>query len=243
MTDKKLVIVSGGTKGLGLEVVKQLLASKYFVVCIGRTKPQSVIDLEVKYPQYFSYEVFDFVETGEIKKLAKSISKKYGRVYGLVNNAAVGHDGVLATMHESEISQLIKVNIEAPILLTKYLVRAMLIQQKGRVINISSIIASTGFNGLAVYGATKAALNGFTKSLSREVGKANITVNSIAPGYMETDMTQGLQGEKLASIKRRSPLGKLANVDDVAKGVLYLMDESSNSITGTTLTIDAGSTA
>lgn len=243
MTDKKLVIVSGGTKGLGLEVVKQLLCSRYIVVCIGRTKPSTVNELEVKYPNNFFYEAFDFIETDKIKDLAKVISKKYGRVYGLVNNAAVGHDGVLATMHESDISQLIKVNVEAPILLTKYLVRGMLIQQKGRIINISSIIATTGFNGLAVYGATKAALEGFTKSLSREIGKANITVNSIAPGYMETDMTAGLQGEKLASIKRRSPLGKLANVSDVAKGVLFLMDESSNSITGTTLTIDAGSTA
>jgi len=243
MTDKKLVIVSGGTKGLGLEVVNQLLDKNYYVVCIGRTKPQAVNELEVQYPNSFCYEAFDFVETDKIKDLAKVISKKYGRVYGLVNNAALGHDGVLATMHESNITQLIKVNVEAPILLTKYLVRGMLIQQKGRVINISSIIASTGFNGLAVYGATKAALEGFTKSLSREIGKANITVNSIAPGYMETDMTVGLQGNKLASIKRRSPLGKLANVSDVAKGVLFLMDESSNSITGTTLTIDAGSTA
>ena len=113
----------------------------------------------------------------------------------------------------------------------------------GRIINISSIIATTGFNGLSVYGATKAALAGFTRSLAREVGKANITVNTLAPGYMETDMTTALQGEKLESIRRRSPLGHLAKVEDAAYAVSYLLSEKAASITGTTITVDAGSTA
>lgn len=119
----------------------------------------------------------------------------------------------------------------------------MLINQQGRIINVSSIIASTGFSGLSVYGATKAAMTGFTKSLAREVGKAGITVNTIAPGYMETDMTTGLEGEKLDSIRRRSPLGHLATATDVAQAISYLLSEKAANITGTTLTIDAGSTA
>jgi 3-oxoacyl-[acyl-carrier protein] reductase len=243
MSTQKLVIVTGGTKGLGFGIVSLLLEEGYKVVCVGRSKPERVDGLENKFPESFYYEKFDFSEVEKIREFCKVLSKNYGRAYGLVNNAALGHDGVLATMHESDISQLIKVNVEAPILLTKYLIRGMLIEQQGRIINISSIIASTGFNGLSVYGATKAALAGFTKSLCREVGKANITVNTIAPGYMETDMTSSLQGEKLASIKRRSPLGKLASVNDVAKGVMFLMNENSSLITGTTLTIDGGSTA
>jgi 3-oxoacyl-[acyl-carrier protein] reductase len=146
-------------------------------------------------------------------------------------------------MHESDISRALRVNVEAPILITKYLLRPMLINQRCRIINISSIIGTTGFNGLAVYGASKAALNGFTKSLSREVGKANITVNSVAPGYMSTDMTKNLQGDKLKSIKRRSPLGELASVDDVANMINYLLSEEAKMITGTIMTVDAGSTA
>ena len=146
-------------------------------------------------------------------------------------------------MHESQISELIKVNIEAPIFLTKYASRSMLMKLRGRIINISSIIASTGFNGLSVYGATKASLNGFTKSLARELGKAKITVNTIAPGYMQTAMTSGLQGKKLESIKRRSPLGHLATVTDVAGTVAYLLSNDAKNITGTTITVDAGSTA
>lgn len=146
-------------------------------------------------------------------------------------------------MHEKDIDEIIKVNIHAPILLTKYLCRSMLLNQDGRIINVSSIIGSTGFNGLSIYGASKSSLSGFTKSLSRELGKAGITVNSLAPGYMNTDMTKNLDGNKLESIIRRSPLKKLANVDDVASAALFLLSDEASSITGTTITIDAGSTA
>ena len=146
-------------------------------------------------------------------------------------------------MHETDIHELIKVNIEAPILLTKYLSRSMLLNRNGRIVNIGSIIGSTGFNGLSVYGATKSALGGFTKSLSRELGKANITVNVVAPGYMKTQMTEGLQGNKLSSIIRRSPLGRLADVSDAAAAVDYLLSEGASSVTGSIITVDAGSTA
>jgi 3-oxoacyl-[acyl-carrier protein] reductase len=160
-----------------------------------------------------------------------------------MNNAAIGNDGILGTMHESQIHDLIKINIEAPILLTKYISRIMLMNQEGRIVNISSIIASTGYNGLSVYAATKSALNGFTKSLSRELGKANISVNAIAPGFMTTEMTNDLKDDKLDSIIRRSALKRLASTTDVANGVIFLLSQANDNITGTTITIDAGSTA
>ena len=119
----------------------------------------------------------------------------------------------------------------------------MLLNRNGRIVNIGSIIGSTGFNGLSVYGATKSALGGFTKSLSRELGKANITVNVVAPGYMKTQMTEGLQGNKLSSIIRRSPLGRLADVSDAAAAVDFLLSEGASSVTGSIITVDAGSTA
>ena len=237
-----VVVVTGGTRGLGLAISKKLVSVGYKVVVVGRQQSDECKEW-LESTEYAVFESYDFINTAGIHAFSKYIIKKYGRPYGLVNNAAVGLDGVLATMHESDISTAIKVNIEAPLILTKYLHRSMLINQRGRIINISSIIGSTGFKGLAVYGATKAALNGFTKSLSREVGKAGITVNSVAPGYMATDMTQGLEGEKLESIKRRSPLGELAHVDDVASMVNYLLSEEAKMITGTIITVDAGSTA
>ncbi len=239
----KVVVVTGGTRGLGLAIVRRLLEEDYRLVAVGRNCSGELSSLVQENPGRVSFEAYDFAETAGIHEFALHLGRQYGRIYGLVNNAALGHDGILATMHEQEISALLKVNVEAPILLTKYLLRPMLINRGGRVINISSIMAGTGFSGLAVYGATKAALGGFTRSLAREVGRAGITVNTVAPGYMQTDMTGSLQGGKLEAIKRRSPLGKLAGVRDVAEGVAYLMGESAAMVTGTTLTIDAGSTA
>jgi 3-oxoacyl-[acyl-carrier protein] reductase len=238
-----LIIVTGASKGLGLAICKRLLESNYKVVGIARSKTDEFQALENENKENLVYVQYDFNNTKDIHELVKSITKEYGNIYGLINNAALGHDGVLGTMHESQISELIRVNVEAPILLTKYASRSMLMKLRGRIINIGSIIASTGFNGLSVYGATKASLNGFTKSLARELGKAKITVNTIAPGYMQTAMTAGLQGEKLESIKRRSPLGHLATVEDVAGTVVYLLSNDAKNITGTTITVDAGSTA
>jgi 3-oxoacyl-[acyl-carrier protein] reductase len=236
------VLVTGATRGLGLAIARRLAADAYKVIVVGRHCSPEAERWLADTPDA-CFEPFDLENTSGIHAFSQHITKRHGRLYGLVNNAALGLDGVLATMHESEIGRVLKVNVEAPILLTKYLLRPMLINQRGRVVNISSIIGSTGFKGLAVYGATKAAMNGFTKSLSREVGKAGITVNSVAPGYMETAMTSGLEGEKLESIKRRSPMGKLATVEDVAHAVAFLMGAQGAMITGSILTVDGGSTA
>jgi len=239
----KLVIVTGASKGLGLAICERLLGENYKVVGISRSQTSEFEALQKKNTETLFYKQYDFANTEDIQNLVREITKVYGNIYGLVNNAALGHDGVLGTMHESQIHELIKVNVESPILLTKYVIRSMLMGLQGRVINIGSIIASTGFSGLSVYGATKASLSGFTKSLARELGRATITVNTIAPGYMKTDMTSGLEGEKIESIKRRSPLGNLATVEDVAGTVSYLLGDDAKNITGTTITVDAGSTA
>ncbi len=239
----KLIIVTGASKGLGLAICERLLKEEYKVVGISRSMTDEFAALQTKFPETLFRETYDFANTDDIQKLVRIITKTHGNIYGLINNAALGHDGVLGTMHESQIHELIKVNVESPILLAKYASRSMLMKLQGRVINIGSIIASTGFNGLSVYGATKASMSGFTKSLARELGKANITVNTVAPGYMKTAMTSGLEGEKLKSIERRSPLGHLATVEDVAGTVSYLLSDDAKNITGTTITVDAGSTA
>ncbi len=239
----KLIVVTGSSKGLGLAICARLLNEGYKVVGISRTITDEFEALQKEFPETLFREAYDFSNTDDIQNLVRTITKAYGNIYGLINNAALGHDGVLGTMHETQIKELIAVNVEAPILLTKYASRSMLMKLQGRVINIGSIIASTGFNGLSVYGATKASMSGFTKSLARDLGKAKITVNTIAPGYMATAMTSGLEGEKLKSIERRSPLGHLATVEDVAGTVSYLLSDDAKNITGTTITVDAGSTA
>lgn len=237
----KTVIVTGARRGLGLAICKKLAADGYKVLAVARTDSPELNALCEGGDVYF--EPFDLLDTEKIHSWFVGLSKKHGRIYGLVNNAAVGADGVLATMHEHDIEQSLKINLQSPIVLTKYVSRSMLLGGSGRIINISSIIGSTGFSGLSVYAATKAGLIGFTKSLSRELGKANITVNCIAPGYMDTDMTKGIAADKLLSIKRRSPSGKLATVESVSASVSFLLGDGGDMINGTTITVDAGSTA
>ncbi|MEW5681726.1 MAG: SDR family oxidoreductase [Pseudomonadota bacterium] len=239
----KLVVVTGASRGLGLAICRQLLSAGYQVVALARTQSPELSALAARHATALSFIPVDLSDLDAIAPLCTELVKTHGRPYALINNAAVGYDGVLATMHNSEINTLLNLNIQAPILLCKYLLRPMLLNQSGRIVNISSIIARTGFNGLSVYAASKAALEGFSKSLAREVGKAGITVNCVAPGYMQTDMTNSLQGEKLESIKRRSPLGRLATPDDAAGAVLYLLSEQAAAVTGTVITVDAGSTA
>ncbi|WP_334027369.1 SDR family NAD(P)-dependent oxidoreductase [Alteromonas sp. P256] len=242
-SQKKTVILTGASRGLGLAICNQLLQENYFVVAISRSLSSELSNLCDSHPLSIAHLSYDLANLDAIHTLCKAIIEEFGRPYALVNNAAVGHDGVLATMHNSEINSLLNINVQAPILLSKYLSRSMMLNRTGRIINISSIIASTGFSGLSVYAASKAAIEGFTRSLSREVGKAGITVNCVAPGYMQTEMTSSLQGEKLESVKRRSPLGRLASPADAASAVLYLMSEQAKSMTGTIITVDAGSTA
>ncbi len=242
MSDK-FVIITGGSRGLGLETVNLLLKNNYKVIVVSRNESDELKSIIKKNKDKIFFKKFDLSNTGEIKNIVSEISREHGRVYGLINNAALGFDGILATMHEKEIGEIIKVNIEAPILLAKYVSRMMLLNNDGRIINIASIIASTGFNGLSVYAASKSALIGFTKSLSRELGKANITVNSISPGYLETDMTQKMKDDNFAKIVRRSPMNRLASLSDVSNAIIYLLSKEAHSVTGINLTIDAGSTA
>lgn len=240
----KLVCVTGISRGLGFAITKKLLSEGYHVVGISRSQTNEVNKLLKSNAGYFNFETFD-LELDNPSKLFKKINSEFGYLYGLVNNAAIGLDGVLATMHDSEIEKVMCVNLTNTILFTKYAIRSILLneQKTGRIINISSIIAKTGFNGLSVYAASKAGLIGFTKSLARELGRANICVNAILPGYMQTDMSKGIKDENLRSIIRRSPLKKLVNIKDVSHMVSYLISDKAQHITGASLTVDAGSTS
>ena len=126
--------------------------------------------------------------------------KNFGPIYGLVNNAAVSFEGALSLMHNSQIEQLVRLNTLSPIVLTKYVVRSMMADGGGRIVNIASIIGFTGYSGLAGYAATKASMIGFTRSLAREVGRMGVNVNAVAPGFVDTEMTQGLKGEQRQQI-------------------------------------------
>lgn len=239
----KKVLVTGASRGLGLAITKRLLDDGYHVIGLSRLVSDEFLDLITDGTvDRISHIPFDLNNTEDIPRMFQDIHACHGSLYGLVNNAALGNDGVLATMHHSDIARLIRVNLEAPILLAKFASRQMLVARQGRIVNISSIIGHTGYSGLSVYAATKSGINGFTRSLSRELGKYQITVNSVSPGFMETDMTAPLLGEKLESVRRRTSLG-LPSVEDVAASVAFLLSSDASRITGTIMTVDGGSTA
>jgi 3-oxoacyl-[acyl-carrier protein] reductase len=236
----ELVIVTGTSGRLGAAIARRAVGDGFDVVGVAR-RPVDPSSISPDGSRYHHIE-FDLSAIDDIGALVARIVNDFGKPYALVNNAAVGTDGLLPTMHNADIDAAIRLNVTSPIVLTKYVVRHMLTLRRGRVVNISSIVARTGYRGLAVYGASKAAMEGFTRSLARDIGRRNVTVNAVAPGFLETDMTAGL-GDQLERIVNRSALGRFADVDEVAASVSYLLSDGAAGVTGTTLTVDAGSTA
>jgi len=241
------VLVTGGSRGIGLAIARRIAGAGYNVIAVARRESDELREaIRVVMEQGrggLHFRSFDLGDTDAIPALARNLRDEFGAIFGLVNNAGIGTEGLLATMHNSDIEALVRLNVLSPIILTKHLVRHMMADGAGRIINISSIIASTGYNGLSVYGATKAAATGFTRSLAREVGKLGITVNAIAPGFVDTELTQGLSEDQRQRIAGRSALRRLPETDDIARMVEYLLGDGGRNITGSVLTIDAGNTA
>lgn len=241
------VIVTGGSRGLGLGIARKLAGAGYRVIAIARKENSELEaarrEAEAAVPGSFPFVSFDLAEIEKVPDLVRTLRKDFGPIYGLVNNAGISFDGALSLMPASQIEQLVRINTLSPIVLTKYVVRSMMADGGGRIINIASIVAFTGYSGLSVYSATKSSLIGFSRSLAREVGRVGVNVNSIAPGFIETDLTHGLKDEQRQQIERRSALKRLAEIEDVANAVEYLLSDKARNITGTVITVDAGATA
>lgn len=237
------VLVTGGSRGIGLAIGKRLVGAGYNVIAAARREGDELRAAIAESGGRLHFRACDLAVIDAIPAFAKGVRDEFGAIYGLVNNAGLGTEGLLATMHNSEIEALVQLNVLSPIILTKYVARQMMADGAGRIINISSIIATTGYNGLSVYGATKAAATGFTRSLAREVGKLGITVNAIASGFIDTELTHNLSDEARKRIAGRSALRRLPETDDVARMVDYLLGDGGRNVTGTVFTIDAGNTA
>jgi 3-oxoacyl-[acyl-carrier protein] reductase len=236
------VLVTGGTRGVGLAIAKKLAADGFRVLALGR-KQSAELDAAIAAAPAIVFVPFDLADIEAIPELVRGLKAAHGPLHGLVNNAALGTEGLLSNMHNSDIEKLVRLNTVSPIVLTKYAVRAMMTAGTGRIVNISSIIGATGYSGLSVYGATKASMLGFTRSLAREVGRLGVTVNAVAPGFMDTEMTASLGEADRARIAARSALKRLVEVEDVAAAVSYLMSDAAKNVTGTVMTVDAGNTA
>jgi 3-oxoacyl-[acyl-carrier protein] reductase len=242
------VIVTGGSRGIGLGIARRLAKAGYKVIAVARKQSEElrqVIDEAARAETGgIAFAAYDLAQTDGMASFVKQIRKDYGPIYALVNNAGTSIDGTLALASETQIEQVVRLNVVSPIVLSKYVLRSMLADgMAGRIVNLASIVASTGYSGLSVYAATKASMIGFTRSLAREVGRARVTVNAVAPGFVDTEMTKGLTEEHREQIVRRSALRKLVKVEDVAAAVEYLLGDGAKNITGTVITVDAGNTA
>jgi len=241
------VLVTGGSRGLGLGIARKLIQSGFRAIVISRKESGELasakLELEQTHPGALHFVPLDLADLEAIPDVVKKLRKEFGPIYGLVNNAGMSTDGVLAMTSTAQIEQVVRLNTISPMVLTRHVVRSMMADGGGRIVNIASIVAFTGYSGLSVYAATKASLIGFTRSLAREVGRTGVNVNAVAPGFVSTEMTQGLTEENRQQIARRSALKRMVDVEDVANAVDFLMGDGGKNITGTVITVDAGNTA
>ncbi len=238
----RAVIVSGGSRGLGRGIIEALLEREYRVATFSRSRGEFIEGMLASRPEQLYWEQIDASDGERVKAFVKQVYKKFGGIHGLVNNAGINVDQLISMTSDEDIDRLLDINLKSALRLTRDVSRVMMTQKQGSIVTISSIIGQRGFKGSAVYAATKAALDGMTRAAARELGSKSIRVNSVAPGFLETDMTAEIPEAQRAQILRRTPLGRLGQVSEVAGLVLFLLGDEASFITGQTVTADGGLT-
>jgi len=239
--DRRHVMISGGSRGLGRALVEGLLAAGYHVSTFSRNRTD-FIEQHANDAAFF-FESADVCESQSLVRFLKNAQERFGPPYGLVNCAGVATVGVLALLREDQLDQAIATNLRGTLTLTRLVLRPMRLRGGGgSIVNISSVVALRGYRGMAVYAATKGGIDAMTRALARELGSWGIRVNSVAPGYLRTEMSESLQGDQLDKILRRTPLGRLGAPADVVGPVKFFLSDESAFITGQVLVVDGGIT-
>ena len=236
----RTVLISGGSRGLGAELVAGFRAQGCNVASFSRSKTPFIEALDGA--EDFHWAAIDGRDHAAMREFVHATASRFGRVDTLINNTGIATDAVLPLMRPDDIIDMVDINLTAALLLAQACSRVMLRQAAGCIVNISSVNAIRGHEGVAVYSATKAALDGFTRSLARELGPRNIRVNSVAPGYFETDLVKGMASSQKDRIARRTPLRRLARIEEIAAAVHFLASDQASFITGQTLVVDGGIT-
>ncbi len=241
--DGQVIVISGGSRGLGQAIVADLLAAGHTVATYSRARTSFVDACEQgEFADRFRWAEIDGSDFDRVREFVRDVDKTFGGIDVVINNAGIGVDGILSTMQDADVHRTITVNLEAAIQLTRACLKSMLRRQAGTVLNITSVNGIRGFSGVSIYSATKAALDGLARSLAREVGPSGIRVNSIAPGYFDSDMTSKLRDRQKAWIVRQTPLQRLGSVGDLVGVIRFLISPEASFITGQTIVVDGGLT-
>jgi 3-oxoacyl-[acyl-carrier protein] reductase len=238
MLAEKVALITGASRGIGQAIAKALAADGATVIGTSTTEEGARRISEDS--QGIHGYALNVCDAAGVERLFSEIEKNHGPLTILVNNAGVTRDNLLLRMKESEWDEVLETDLKSVYRLCKAALRPMMKARFGRIINISSVVAVMGNAGQANYAAAKAGMSGFSKALAQEVGSRNITVNCIAPGFIETDMTKSLSTEQITALTSRIPLGRLGTVNDVAHAAVFLASERASYITGTTLHVNGG---
>ncbi|WP_342974905.1 SDR family NAD(P)-dependent oxidoreductase [Henriciella sp. AS95] len=245
---RKHVIVTGGSRGLGAAMIEGLLADGYRVSTCSRRKSDNIEALlsHADYGDRFFWKACEVGEADQVDAFVEAANEwsGYDELWGLVNNAGIAQAGILASFPNVESERIIKINLLGAIQVARAASKILLERKRktegGRIINISSIIGTRGYNGMSSYSASKAGMDGFSRALARELGRRQITVNSVAPGYVATEMSSTLSPSQLKQIVNRTPLGRLASEQDILNAVRFFLSDASAMVTGQTLLVDGG---
>ncbi len=246
MTDaSRVVVVTGGSRGLGAGIVRSYLGTGDRVATCARSSTPEVEawQADPAAADRFLFRKADLASPEEARDFVDAVVEEWGRIDVLVNNAGVARDGILGLFSDDDLDTVIDLNLKGTLYVTRQVSRRMLARRSGAIVNISSIVGLSGYRGLAVYSATKAALDGLTRALARELGSRGITVNSVAPGYLRTEMSHGLDEDQMQQIVRRTPAGRLGEPDDIARVVQFLTAPGNDYLTGQVIVVDGGLTA
>ena len=236
----KVILVTGANRGIGLNIIQRLNDDGYTVIGTSRTDDgANIISKEINSNGGKGLKM-DVTNQESIDSAIKNIQDEYGTLYGLVNNAGITNDNLLMRMTDEQWLSVIETNLTSIYRVTKSIVKDMMKAREGRIVNIGSIVGMMGNAGQSNYSASKSGLLGFTKSLARELSSRNINVNSISPGFIDTDMTKALSDDQIDNLSKNIPLGRIAESSEVSSVVSFLLSDDSSYITGENINVNGG---